>query len=77
MARTDLAGRKWPELWRQLRALGCTARPARGSHQLIKCRCGRSSAVLPVHGRDIPDGTIHRAARTLLRCACMDVEVDP
>jgi predicted RNA binding protein YcfA (HicA-like mRNA interferase family) len=54
------------ELARLLKNLGCVLLRQKGSHQVW--RCGTCQTVIPVHKRDIPNGTLRAIQRQLELC---------
>jgi predicted RNA binding protein YcfA (HicA-like mRNA interferase family) len=66
-----LAGFKYREVARRLRALGWAFdRPGPGSHEVWREPATRRRVTLPHHGRDMPEGTL----RAILREAEINVE---
>jgi hypothetical protein len=61
----------WHDAQRLLLAAGYTIRLGRGDHRVIRCRCGKASAVLPASPkREITRGLQGRVSRQLA-CECM------
>jgi predicted RNA binding protein YcfA (HicA-like mRNA interferase family) len=55
------------DLLRRLRALGCEEVRQKGSHVIV--RCGKCTAVVPIHsGEDIAPGTLRAIERQLEPC---------
>ena len=54
------------ELRRLLARAGCDELRQSGSHLIV--RCGTCQTVVPVHGKDIPTGTLRAIVRDLEPC---------
>ncbi len=66
-----LSGFRAPEIIRKLRRAGFTFdRQAKGSHEIWRHPVTRARAIVPVHNRDLPPGTV----RSIIRRAGLTVE---
>lgn len=54
------------ELLKLLRNLGCEELRQKGSHVIV--RCGSCNTTVPMHGGDIPRGTLGAIVRDLKPC---------
>ncbi|MBO0694042.1 MAG: type II toxin-antitoxin system HicA family toxin [Acidimicrobiaceae bacterium] len=59
------------EVLRRLRRAGCEVIRQSGSHAIV--RCGDCQTTVPVHSRDLPQGTLRSIIRDLSPCIGSDV----
>lgn len=64
--RSYRAGVRAQQLRRVLRRAGCVEVRQSGSHLVV--RCGTCQTVVPVHGGDLPAGTLRSIERDLEAC---------